>query len=186
MRKLMIDIETLDSSTTAAVIAIGACVFDEETIHSDFEVLISADEAAKIGTSSLRTLAWWRSQDPAVMERMFSGTTSPKDAVVQLCEFIHDARVDEVWANSPTFDCAILQHLFRQVGVKCPWPFRAERCVRTAYAIARWIGIDYSAGYTEKNAHDARSDARNQARAVGIILKALGHCTLDAKVTHAE
>ena len=45
--------------------------------------------------------------------------------------------------------------------------------MRTIYAVGRELGIDYGAGYSEKGAHDAVVDARNQARAVAIVLREL-------------
>ena len=170
-RRLMVDIETLDSSGTAAIIAIGACVFDLERIYDSFSTTIDKDLAQVYGTVSQRTMDWWGTQNEEVRDRMFSGVTRPVDAATGFAAFVRRNGVHEVWANSPTFDCVILQNLFRQVEVKTPWPFRDERCVRTVYAIGREMGIDYSEGYSEKGAHDAVIDARNQARAVSIVLR---------------
>ncbi len=173
MKRLMVDIETLDSSGTAAVIAIGACVFDLEGLHEDFSVTIDVEAAKAYGSTSKFTLEWWSTQSEEVRARMFSGTESPNDAVKKFIAFIRRNPVREVWANAPTFDCVILQNLFRQLSQRCPWGFRDERCVRTVYAIGRQLGVDYSLGYSEKGAHDAVVDARNQARAVSIVLRRL-------------
>ena len=174
MRRLMLDLETLDSATTAAVIAIGACIFDERgQIFGEFDARIAVDLAKAYGTTSDRTMGWWEMQDADVRTRMFSGTASPNDVAKDFCVFVAKARVYEVWANAPTFDCVIIQHLLRQLGLRTPWAFRDERCVRTIYAVGRELGIDYGAGYSEKGAHDAVVDARNQARAVAIVLREL-------------
>ena len=170
----MVDIETLDVSGTAAVIAIGACVFDLEGLHEEFSATIDVDSAKRYGTTSESVLQWWSTQSEEVRNRMFSGTESPDEAVRKFIAFIRRNPVREVWANAPTFDCVILNNLFRQLGQRCPWSFREERCVRTVYAIGQQLGIDYGAGYSESGAHDAVVDARNQARAVLIVLRLLG------------
>jgi hypothetical protein len=169
----MIDIETIDSAPKAAVIAIGACVFTADGVQTgDFSVVVNAELAKAYGTVGEQTMAWWATQDAGVRERMFSGLLSPYDAAKAFCNYVRESHVDEVWANSPTFDCVILRHLFAQLGMRAPWHFRDERCVRTVYAVGRELGVDFNAGYSEQGAHDAVVDARNQARAVGIILKA--------------
>ena len=175
MRRLMIDIETMDSASTAAVIAIGACVFDETGVLDEpsFSAVINPELAKAYGTVSDATMAWWFQQDADVRTRMFNGDASPNDVAKDFAAFVRAARLDEVWANAPTFDCVILRHLFSQLSLKTPWPFRDERCVRTVYAVGKQLGIDYSAGYSETGAHDAVVDARNQARAVAIVLRAL-------------
>ena len=173
MRRLMIDLEAMDSAGTAAVIAIGACIWEGDEIVGNFSATIDPELAKAYGTVSEATMAWWATQDPAVRERMFAGTASPNDVAKDFCKFVNLSRVDEVWANAPTFDCVILRHLFAQLSLRCPWHYRDERCVRTAYAVARELCIDYSAGYSERGAHDAVVDARNQARAVAIVLRSL-------------
>jgi inhibitor of KinA sporulation pathway (predicted exonuclease) len=173
MRRLMVDIETLDSSGTAAVIAIGACVFDFDDISYSFSMQIDPTAALQFGTVSDATMKWWGEQDEAVRERMFSGDTTPMDAAYAFAAFVKQHKVKEVWANSPTFDCVILRHLFKSVGVDVPWHYRDERCVRTLYALWRELqpaDTGINAAYSETGAHDAVIDARNQARAVSHVL----------------
>ena len=169
----MIDIETLSTSPTAAVIAIGAVAWLEGRVeqHETFEVLI--DPSIAVGTRDPRTLQWWDEQDPSVRGRMFSGKALTSEALVQLRNWYLRQGIEEVWANAPTFDLIILEASFRATGVEIPWMFRDTRCMRTLTRLAKRRGIDYQPAYENRMAHDALSDALAQARAVDLILSKL-------------
>lgn len=166
----MIDIETLSTSPTAAVIAIGAVAWLEGRVeqHESFEILI--DPLSAVGTRDTRTLQWWDEQDKSVRDRMFSGEVLTSEALVQLRNWYLRQGIEEVWANAPTFDLIILEAAFRATGVEVPWRFRDTRCMRTLTRLAKRKGIDYQAAYDNRTAHDALSDALAQARAVDLIL----------------
>ena len=171
----MIDIETMATCNNAAIVAIGACAFDLEGLGEEFTALIDTASASAHGAVQRHTMEWWASQSEEVRDRMFGGKEPAEDAAERLLGFFKAARADEVWANSPTFDCVILRNWFDEFDMNAPWHYRQERCVRTIYAIANSLkGIDVGAGYSESGAHDANVDARNQARAVTIALKGLG------------
>src|SRR5260221_426000 len=140
----MIDIETLDSSPTAAVIAIGACVFTDGLISDSVSVIIDAEAAQIYGTTSDAAMGWWAHQDPEVRQRMFAGKIAPRVAAAEFSVYVRAQRVDEVWANAPTFDLSILRHLYTRLGMRVPWHYRDERCVRTVYALAKELGINYA------------------------------------------
>jgi 3' exoribonuclease, RNase T-like len=163
----MVDIETLSAGPRAAVIAIGAVVFSlDKELGNTYEQLINPEFAMEAGESSPDTMEWWQRQDIDVRRRMFSGTMGPNEAAGKFAAWVREQRVREVWANSPSFDCIILRHLFAQTNVTCPWGFRDERCVRTVFAEAKERGFDYSKAYAGASAHDALSDAKAQAMAV--------------------
>lgn len=170
----MIDIETMATCNNAAIVAIGACVFDLTGIGEEFTAIIDTASASSHGAVQRQTMEWWATQSEEIRDRMFGGEEQAEDAAERLVKFFKAARADEVWANSPTFDCVILRNWFDEFDIKVPWHYRQERCVRTIYAVANNRGINVGAGYTESGAHDANVDARNQARAVTIALTGLG------------
>lgn len=171
MKRLMLDIETLASTNTSAVIAIGWAIFDVDGVSCSGEILINKDMASALGDVSEDTLEWWESRDSSVMNRMFSGETIPIAALHLLSVVAKGA--DEVWGHGPQFDLVNLRSLHRKLGVKCPWHYRSERCFRTLISLAKMLGLDYESAYENNQKHSAEADAVSQARAAAFILKAM-------------
>jgi hypothetical protein len=157
----MMDIETLASTNTAAIIAIGTVVFDEDRFYAEQEILI--DPRLAIGDRSPETWQWWHEQTEETRTMMFSGRRAPWDACQDLQGFLKDLNVKEVWANPPTFDLVILRSLFAACDEKVPWHWREERCMKTCFNDMIRMGyIPLEVHNPDK--HSAISDARVQAK----------------------
>ena len=167
----MVDIETLSSQSDAAVIAIGLCLFDEKEIIDSTEILI--DPVLAPGHRDPDTYRWWCEQDSQVFNRMLSGDLPPWNACGAMAQVIEEWNPKTLWANPPSFDIIILRNLFRVYNIEFPIHYTKERDFRTMKAFAKQMGIDYSAPYDERTAHDAESDAICQAKALQIILRDL-------------
>lgn len=156
--RAMIDIETLGTRYDSVVTAIGAVKMNSD---GEFTELYEADLNYEEDTGSMSpsTLRWWLTQDPHVLEKNLRGNVPLPVACRNLIRFMNG--VDEVWANSPTFDCIILRSWFERLGEKCPWHFRAERDCRTMFAIGRRLDVPYPLNPSK---HDALSDAVAQAK----------------------
>lgn len=165
---LMLDLETMDNGPTAAVVAIGARLFTAEGPGKGFETFIDPNLAIHFGTVSPDTMDWW-SKQPA-RELVFGGKADPASAVHKLIQFVHEHRPDTVWANSPSFDCVISRHLFKQVQMKFPFHYRDERDVRTMLALGRDLGVDLGDCWEGLTAHSPLDDSTAQAKAVARVL----------------
>ena len=75
---------------------------------------------------------------------------------------------DEVWANSPKFDAAMLEAAYDAVDESVPWDFHQLRDVRTVRALPGAVELEQ-----DGVEHDALDDAVHQARAVAATLRAL-------------
>lgn len=135
---LMVDIETLSTHPNAAVLSIGACVFELErpnVIPSTFLVNASIKSNQDAGLHiSADTLQWWMTQKPEALRAMFEGdVTNIRQALVRLRLWAQEQRptITHVWANDPDFDCVILSSAARATGEIWPWPFWMNRSVRT-------------------------------------------------------
>jgi len=168
----MVDIETLSSNSDAAVIAIGLCLFDGKDVWGEHEILI--DPQFTPGYRDPDTLDWWSTQDQEVFQKMMSGMVMPWDACDQMISYF-DAHpgVKQLWANPPSFDITILRHLFKLYDKSFPIHFTGERDFRTMRKFADGMHIDYKEPYEEREAHDAKSDAVCQAKAIQLILQGL-------------
>lgn len=162
IRHYSIDLETLDTRTSAVILAIAIVtdLGDELVLHP------SIDQQLRDGrTVDGPTFRWWLKQSEDARRAI-------ADASEQTCGMVRNSvtaffidtaqrRADRyyVWGNAPSFDCDILADFlsggaFLDDKPRKPWPFWAERDVRT---------VRMAVGRTEsKTAHDALSDAYAQ------------------------
>lgn len=164
----MIDIETLSTQPTAAILSIGAVKFDHQHTQSEeFYARIGADHYDTLPADYHRdasTLRWWDQQSHKVREEAFYGDTSLNHALHHLHMFV--AGSDTVWANSPSFDLVILEHAYRCNGMSPPWTHRNQRDMRTLKDLAQLPVPE------NPELHSAIADARHQAL---YVIQALDH-----------
>jgi len=164
---VMIDLETLATSTDAVILTIGAVKFDpfgsdiKEPAMDSFYVKVDIDSCDELGlVSNDDTIAWWAQQDKAAQAEAFEGDDRIhiREAFDKLYKFCWGAK--RVWSNGASFDVPICEHVYRKLNKAIPWPFWAVRDVRTAFD----LGINPNR--PPVLAHHALQDAWNQA--VGI------------------
>lgn len=161
---VMIDLETLDSSPTSAVLSIGACTFPEE--HT-FKANVSVASAMEHGTVSAATLEWWLRQSEAARAHLFDPAPVHLSVALQLLNtFWYTVGGKRAWGNGATFDNAIIRHAYERTGVKCPWQYYNDMCYRTIKNLNRDVKLDRSGTH-----HDSLSDAVSQARHASRILR---------------
>jgi len=163
-----IDLETLDTKHTAKILSIGAVCGQEQ-----FYTEIALDHYPETGhfTISDSTVKWWDEQggfQPSTVPQ------SPHEAVTSFVRWFDRQDIDskklEVWANSPSFDCAILHNHFNYYSVNHPWRFYHERDVRTIKSLATAMRLNIR---PYKNPHNALEDAKNQQRFVNSVYQTL-------------
>jgi len=157
--RAMIDIETLGTDPGCVIVSIGAVRFDlEHGVTDSLFVSVDPESCQALGMEiDAGTLAWWLDQPAEAREQLTGGETL-EHALQELRLFLSD--VDEVWANSPSFDLAILEHVYDvAVAGDPPWQFWEQRDYRTLReTLPDWPDREHSG--TE---HDALDDARHQA-----------------------
>ena len=166
--RVMVDIETLGLEPGAAILSIGAVGFDTngptgETFHR--QIRLSSCQAAGLEIDA-ETLAWWLDQDDAAKD-VLTGGDDLESVLTEFVEWYPDD-ADEIWANSPAFDCAILERAGGAVGVGMPWAFYEQRDVRTIRSLPAAVELDRTG-----IEHDALDDAIHQAREIAATLEAL-------------
>jgi len=183
-----IDIETRSLEPNAAILTIGAAAFDEfGQLLSEFYVRINVQDSERHGHVDQGTdIEFWQNPKEVSEEARYEAfertPRAPFDkALRQLADWYMSIptrgmkRNDfTVWANSPSFDCVILRHAFKLLGIDCSWRFYQERCVRTIAAIAKERGFDFK-NETDfvGTAHRALDDAKHQARYTHKALSAM-------------
>jgi len=161
--RVMVDIETLGLERDSAILSIGAVRFDAGGVGDEFHEFIDQRSCQAAGLNlDVETLDWHLSQGTFGGRELVDG----RDLDVALEYFVEwYGTADEVWANSPSFDCEALEYAGELVGVEMPWHYTEERDVRTVKNLP--VATDIEHRGTE---HDALDDAVYQARQVAAVL----------------
>jgi hypothetical protein len=153
----MVDLETLALSRGAVILSVGACRWSTDGIHDEFYRSVDRDSCEDVGlTVDDDTLDWWKQQDDDVRD-VLTGGDPIGDVLTDFSDFYGEA--DEIWANSPSFDCVILEAAYEAVGNDVPWTHKHERDYRTLRSLP--VDVEVERGGAK---HDALDDARYQAR----------------------
>ncbi len=194
-KHMMIDIETLSTRSNAAIVSIGACMFDPNLEPTESYVV--AADAFVVGVNpdyyytgrfhvDPKTESWWKRQSKEARAglKINQASTLPL-ALDRFCTWIEAQDFEKtttpwtkdssrVWANPPQFDLVILrdaaQHAYGSTN-DVPWHYRQETCCRTHMylhpdAAADARGCQLDTGLI---AHRADHDAVRQARLVQYI-----------------
>jgi hypothetical protein len=171
---VMIDLETLATTSDAAVLSIGAVKFDpfgDELNNNNmdsFYLRVDLDSCDRLGlTVSDSTIEWWSKQSPEAQEEAFNpeNRVDVVDAMNQLYKFCWGCK--RVWSNGSGFDIVILETIFRKIEKAYPWQYWSVRDCRTIYD----LGIDAKRPPVLK--HHALEDAWNQAVGVQNVCREL-------------
>lgn len=161
MRGVMLDIETYGDGPDAMVRAIGAV----DTDGAEFYRVISS--ATATGTLSPSTMLWWMRQSDAARHEFTNHPGTPSTAetevIADLSEFLigPSYTTDELWSNSPSFDCVIVSSMYARHGFRFPVRFSKWRDLRTIRAQRKSDGHKVER-YHPVVAHTALDDARAQ------------------------
>lgn len=167
-KHIMLDLETLGTSANAAIVSIGAVVFDTTGTHNEFSRAISVESTiASGGIVDPSTLLWWFEQSEAARQFWLH---EPVDLVSALNSFI--LWIPEgayVWGNGASFDNVILGNAYKRTKLKQPWKYSKDMCYRTMKNIAPQIQLQRYGVH-----HNALADATSQALHLIEIYKHLG------------
>lgn len=178
-RHLMLDIETLDTRPSAAVLSAAAVAFEfgregvEISAQRQWFLNLGQQLVYMKRTVSVDTVEWWSRQPAAAKEAVTPGSTIAVDVAMEhLADFIKTVDPDYVWAQGASFDFPILSSLAQGVGVEL-WPFWIERDCRTVLGLPEG-GVDRERIAEEHGlqAHAAIDDCLIQIHAMAEALGA--------------
>lgn len=135
MKDLMIDLETLGTDPSCPVISLGAVFFDVDTrqLGPSFYMALDVGEQMNYGRlPSADTLKWWMQQSGAA-KKVFKEEAKPARDVLELfCKWVKaNGKGVNPWGNGAHFDISIMENIFKQYSIKCPWLFYNVMDVRT-------------------------------------------------------
>ena len=169
---LILDLETLDTKPSAIVLSIGAVLFNQFGIQSEFYADLNFEtQLSQKRTMSQSTLNWWMNQTTG---RKFNFPTSPYQE--QLTQFLTwlNPRVNidkdfKAWGNGSGFDLTIIESLLVNAGLEIPWHYFQIRDLRT---FREYVADGERIERDTEQTHNALVDARNQAEYVIKHMKA--------------
>lgn len=169
MKDLMIDFETLGTGADAMVISLGAVFFDIETqqLGPTFYMAFDVEDQMKKGRVFTKsTLKWWLGQADAA-KKVFHEQAKPTELVLKtFSDWVKSnggKKYTRPWGNGATFDISIIESLFEQFGVECPWMYYNIMDLRT---FRRFVANGTEVPKKEGTNHNALDDAKNQAKFV--------------------
>jgi len=170
LRHVMIDLETMGTTPSSAIVSIGAVVFDprygkvsEKTFYRELDW---EDQRRAMCPD---TLDWWGNQSEEAKSAMY-GMDELEDSLNDLATWL--PKDCKVWDNGATFDISMLEDAYRQYKIDIPWKFWNIRDCRTVLDMyeSKRGGLGKKSGGI---AHNALHDAIHQAQCITMMWQRL-------------
>ena len=178
MIEFMVDLETMGSGPTAAIVSIGCVPFDRESLtvsQDEFYTVVDLESSLKAGlTAESSTILWWMTQSEEARTELFSRRRAQLYEALSALRYwmagLVPAKNDrKVWGNGAAFDNVILSSAYKAVGLETPWNFWNDRCFRTMKNEFADVPLPDRSGLH----HKAVDDARYQAECLVEILRSV-------------
>ena len=173
MNHIMLDLETLATSSNALILSIGAVKFDpmSDEISEKFHVGVDLG-SLPLNSYGLdieaATVLWWLDAQRAAGREALEAV--PKTDLASALEgfgmWIGDNA--RVWGNGASFDNVILRNAYTKLGMDAPWRFWNDRCYRTFKNLAPRMEVRRVGAH-----HSALDDAVTQASHLQKLVLAL-------------
>lgn len=159
MNHCMVDLETLDTAPTSAIISIGAVIFDSsEVLARHYSNIYIDDFLLDNFTISASTLRWWMGQ-PEAMGFLLKDADQLEAALKKFGNFLLKNSIESFWGNGTMFDNAILTNAYKVCELNQPWSYRADRCYRTLRSSFKSLDLPFDSGVKHNALHDAEYQA---------------------------
>jgi hypothetical protein len=173
-KDLMLDLETLGTSPSAAIVAIGAAVFDRDGVYDSFYRPVSLNSNTRFGRIiDPDTVCWWLRQSDEARKDIYLANDDEavfglERALQDFTAFFKAQNIQYVWGDGADFDNVIITDAYKSVGIQRPWVYRSNRCFRT---LKNLFPIEERGIPKPTVAHNAGYDALYQARIASAIFK---------------
>lgn len=165
MNDIMIDLETFGTGQNAVIASIGACFFNIETgkIGNTFELNLNFDDQFDVGRrADMSTIMWWLDQSKEAREALTKAKRIDTFSALSGFSHFYGKSKAKVWGNGSTFDISLMESLYSDFKLQCPWKFYNVMDLRTFKRFTA-KGATVPKGGTN---HRALDDAISQANYV--------------------
>jgi len=145
MMDLMIDLETMGLSVNAAIIQIGAAMFDpySKATGGQFTRNISLQSSLfNGGVMDTSTVQWWLNQPRGTQMTTESSCFPIHEVLEDLSNFIEAFEPEYIWANGAADDLPWLKAAYENARKIVPWKHYQAQDTRTLYRLAAAGGWD--------------------------------------------
>lgn len=165
MKDLMLDLETLSTSSNALILSISAVQFDFHTgeIGKEFNFRPSIQQQIVKGAAiDGNTLEWWLMDNLEAFGELRKIICKPVDEVIsELNEFIRTNDIQTIWGNGCTFDNVILRNMYLRHSKVFPLNYFVDRDVRTIVDV---FNIERNDIVFKGIKHNSIDDCKHQIR----------------------
>jgi hypothetical protein len=171
MSNIMVDLETMGTGSSSAIIAIGAVQFDSKGLGKEFYAIVDIETSVKCGMEiDPSTIIWWLGQSEAARAEFTTKSTESLFSALQgFAKFVGAKKNAKVWGNGAAFDNVILDNAYKLNNLDTPWMFYNSMCYRT---VKNLIGGSIKLERVGEH-HNALDDAKSQAEHLVRMLGAL-------------
>lgn len=187
---IMLDVESLGLSNKPVLAQLSAVAFkiSDGVTLGEFNKMIKPQSGVKVGLSCAgldskggTCLDWWLTQDDATFKNVIvRALLEGEDLPVVLSAFsnwveemkqANKTKTAKVYGNGPAADCVWVRSAYEACGLKAPWMFFDDACVRTYVDIGRRV---FSFDPKKEipfvgDKHDAIADCKHQIKYVTAI-----------------
>lgn len=160
MKNVMVDLETMGNGSNAAIVSIGAVVFEPKTGQLEDEFLANIDLESSVnagGVMDASTVIWWMKQSEDARKNLGDGLKIDT-ALFEFSEWMKAANASFVWGNGAPFDNVILGNAYDRLKIVRPWSHWNDRCYRTLKNLMPDVKLERVGTH-----HNALDDAKSQA-----------------------
>ena len=158
MNNIMLDLETMATSSSPAITAIAAVKFSKTEIIDTFYETVSLKDSARHGLEiDPDTVVWWMQQVRDAQCHLWDNPRKLRKVLQELTAWMGPDPI--IWGDGATADNVWLSNAYRAVKLPRPWSYRNDRCYRTLKSL--YPDVLFTQVGTEHNAID---DAETQAK----------------------
>ncbi len=182
-RMIMVDTETLGKLPNAAILSIGAVVFDFDDREIEYEPDYQFYEICDFTkysnihnfTFDLDIIKFWLQQPKeSVMKYLQNGLTHPVSMFLNFytwySKVTNSKKETPVWFRGPEFDKSILENALDMHQIGIPWTYNASRDVRTLCELGN---INPKNVPHDSESHDALQDCLHQVKCCQLAYEAI-------------
>lgn len=159
MEDVMIDIETLGTRSTSAIVQIGACYFSRRTGQIGKTFSMNVLPTNEKFTRDQSTINWWIEQSEEAQNAVFVDGKDIKKVLKELSSFLKN-RAKFLWSHA-TFDIPIICHAYDVCEMNIPVHYTQMRDIRTLIDLA---DIGHSNLKRDGIHHNALDDCKFQVQ----------------------
>lgn len=155
---VMVDLETMSTRHDAAIVSIGAVIFNEEgPLTPLFYNVVDMASAQRAGLHvDAETVSWWLTQSDGARSALMKQRLPLSVALSNFRDWL--PKSSYVWGNGASFDNVVLSNAYTALGAPRPWHYWNDMCYRTIKNLHPGVTTDGRTG----TKHNALDDAITQ------------------------